>query len=203
MTPFGTLVFSAIGVLFAGGVVALIWWAVRGNNAMVDALRRDGWTVTQSQPGAETKWTARRIKDGVTGDIEVTARGVKNKTVWTRIRVNADTGEADVLVERKMPGFLASDGVLADMLGFKPPPRWDGANPTFAADHQAYASGDSAAARWLSEINQYAIVEFNQTAARRVSIRFYRGAIEARWAREPRDAVHIESVVALLHKLRR
>ena len=203
MTPLGTLVFSAVGVLFVGGVVALIWWAVRGNDAMVDALRRDGWSVTQSQPGTVTKWSARRIRDGVTGDIEVTARGVKNKTVWTRIRVNADTGEADVLVERKMPGFLASDGVLADMLGFKPPPRWNGANSAFAVDHQAYASGDSAAARWLSEINQSAIVDFNQTASHRVSIRFHGGAIEARWAEEPRDAAQIESVVALLHKLRR
>ena len=203
MTPIGTLIFGAIGVLFISGVIAMICWAMRGNDAMVDTLRRDGWTVTQSQPGAVTKWRARRVKDGVTSDIEVTARGVRNKTVWSSIRMNADTGEADVLVERKMPGFLASDGAMADILGFKLPPRWNGANPTFAVDHQAYASGDSAAARWLSEMNQHAIVEFNQTAAHRVSIRFHDGAIEARWAEEPRDAAHIESVVALLHMLRR
>ena len=203
MTPIGTLIFGAIGVLFISGVIAMIWWAMRGNDAMKQALQRDGWTVTQAEPGGAAKWSARREKDHVVATIEVSTSGVRNKSVWTRVRVNAATEAADVLVERSMPGLLASDGAVAGLLGFTPPPRWNGASLALAAGHTAYASSDSAAARWLSEFSQNAIVEFNQGAAHRVSVRFFEGVIEARWAQEPRDATQIESVVVLLHKLRR
>ena len=202
MTPLGTLIFSVIGALFVAAVGAAVWWGVRSASAVTAALQRDGWTIERPQHGA-TNWIARRVKAGIAASVEVTATGVQEKTVWTRVRMAADTGADDVLVERKMPGFLAADGAVAAAFGFKPPPRWDRGSPAFAADYNAYAASEGAAARWLSPANQSAIVDYNHTAPRKVSVRFFEDALEARWAQEPQDAAQIEGVVALLDRLRR
>lgn len=202
MTPLGTLIFGVIGALFVAAVGAAIWWAMRGATAMTDALRRDGWAIEKPQYG-NTKWIARRTKSGVAARVEVTASGIEIKTVSTSVRMTADTGADDVLVERKLLGFLAADGALATATGFKPPPRWNGGSPAFMADYNAYASSDGAAARWLSPANQSAIIHYNKTAPRKVSVRFFENAIEARWGQEPQNAEQIESVVALLDVLRR
>ena len=200
MTPLGTLIFSLIGALIVAGVGALIWRATRDNNNMMQTLQRDGWTM-ETQRGT-TQWLARRARQGIAASIEVTASGVHNKTVWTSVRVATDTGADDVLVERKMPGFLASDGAVAAALGFKPPPRWGGGRPAFMEDYNAYASSDGAAARWLPEANQNAIHEFNN-ASRKIPVRFFDGYIEGRWAQAPQDAAQLESVLILLERLRR
>ncbi len=202
MTPLGTLVFGVIGALFVAAVGAAIWWAMRGANAMNDALRRDGWAIEKPQHGS-VKWIARRTKAGVATHVEVTASGLEIKTVWTSVRMTTDTGTDDVLVERRSLGFLAADGTLAAATGFKPPPDWKGGSPAFMADYNAYASSDSAAARWLSPANQSAIMDYNKTAPRKVAVRFFENSIEARWAREPQNAQQIEGIVALLDLLRR
>ena len=201
MTPLGTLIFSVIGALIVAGVGALIWRATRDNSAMIQTLHRDGWVV-EAESGT-TQWRARRARQGLTARIEVTASGVHNKTVWTSVRVATDTGTDDVLAERKMPGFLAADGVVAAAVGFKPPPRWSGGTPAFAADYNAYASSDDAAARWLPEANQKAILEYNHNAPRKIAVRFFDGSIEGRWAQAPQDAEQLENVVTLLEQLRR
>lgn len=202
MTPLGTLIFSVIGVLFVAAVGAAIWWAMRGANAMTDALRRDGWAIEKPQRG-NTKWIARRTRAGVAACVEVTASGIEIKTVWTRVRMTTDTGADDVLVERKSLGFLAADGALATAAGFKPPPGWNGGSPAFMADYNAYASSDGAATRWLSPANQSAIIDYNNTAPRKVAVRYFENAIEARWGQEPQNAEQVESLVALLDALRR
>lgn len=202
MTPLGTLIFGVIGALFVAAVGAAIWWAMRGANAMNDALQRDGWAIEKPQHG-NTKWIARRTKAGVAALVEVTASGIEIKTVWTSVRMTTDTGADDVLVERKSLSFLAADGVLATAAGFKPPPSWNGGSPAFMADYNAYASSASAAARWLSPENQSAIIDYNKTVPRKVAVRFFENSIEARWAQEPRDAAQIEGIVALLDILRR
>ena len=202
MTALGTFIFSVIGALFVAAVGAAIWWAMRGANAMTDTLRRDGWAIEKPQRG-NIKWTARRTKAGVAARVEVTASGIEIKTVSTRVRITTDTGADDVLVERKSFGFLAADGALAAATGFKPPPSWNRGLPAFMADYNAYASSDGAAARWLSPANQSAIIDYHNTAPRKVAIRFFENCIEARWGQEPQNAEQIESVVALLDVLRR
>lgn len=203
MTPLGTLIFSAIGVLFVAVVGGAIWWVMRADGAMLDALQRDGWTVERPPPGGNVKWRAQRLKAGITARIEVTVQGTHKRSAWTQVRLATDTGADDVLVERKMPGLLAADGALAGAVGFKPPPRWPGGQPAFAEDYNAYASSEAAALRWLSPANQSAIAEFNSIAPRQVAVRFYDGAVEARWAQEPQIAAQLDGVVALLERLRR
>lgn len=203
MTPLGTLIFSAIGALFVAGVVAAIWWGLRGAGALDEALKREGWTLERQESGSTLRRIARRTRAGVEASIEVVSSGVKTRSVWTHVRLAANTGEDDVLVERKAPAFMTADGRLAASVGFVPPPRWEGALPGFATEHVAYASSESAAQRWLSEANQNEILAFNLTAPQRVAIRVYQGMVEARWAREPLDAAQIEAVVALLGMLRR
>ncbi len=202
MTPLGTLIFSVIGALAVAGVAAVIWWAMRDAQALTQSLQRDGWTVERPSGGVR-KWSARRDRLGLAVSIEVTTAGVQEKSVWTHVRLAADTGSDDVLVERRTLAFLAADGLAARALGFEPPPRWHGGSPAFVADYTVYACDDSAAARWLSEANQHAILEYNRKAVRMVNVRFFNGAIEARWAAEPRDAAQLEGVVALLGQLRR
>ncbi len=203
MTPLGSLIFGAIGLLFVALVGAAIWWALRGANVMTDALARDGWMV--EKPGGLVRWSARRVKNGVAANIEVKATGgtQSGRSVSTHVTVATDTGADDVLVERKAPGFLAADGMLAAAMGFTPPPRWEGGSPAFNADYNAYASSAEAAARRLPPANQIAIIDYNSKAPQRVNVRFYNGTIEARWAAEPQNAKQLEGVVAMIGQLRR
>jgi hypothetical protein len=140
MTPLGSLIFAAIGLLFVALVGAAIWWAMRGDGIMMDALRKDGWAI--EKPGGLVKWTARRARSGMETSVEVRAtRGTQSgRSVWTHVRVAVSTGADDVLVERKTPAFLAADGAIAAATGFTPPPRWEGGSLAFHADHAAYAS---------------------------------------------------------------
>ena len=203
MTPLGTLIFSAIGALFVAGVAAALWWGMRDAGALDDALKRDGWHIERQNSGSTVRRIARRTRAGVAASIEVISSGINTKSVWTHVRVAADTGDGEVLIERKSPGFLAADGMLAAATGFTPPPRWDGAQASLAADHNCYASSESAAQRWLTAANQQAILAYNQAAQQRVSVRVFQGALEARWAREPADRVQLEGILALLESLRR
>ena len=202
MTPLGTFIFSAIGALFVAGVALVIWLALRDAGAMIKALESDGWSI-ERHPSSRIAWSARRVKAGVATRIEVSTGGGVVKGGRTSVRMDADTGTDDVLVEGKAPGFLAADGALASVVEFKPPPRWSGGSPAFVADYTAYASDENAASRWLSETNQNAIIEYHHTAPRKVPIRFFQGALETHWAGEPRDAAQIEGVVALFERLRR
>jgi hypothetical protein len=201
MTPLGTLLFSLIGALIVAGVGTLIWRTTRDNSDMQQTLQRDGWAM-ETQPGT-TQWRARRTRQGIAASIDVTASGVHNKTVWTSVRVATDTRTDDVLVERKLMPLIAADGALAASVGFKPPPRWRGGAPAFVADYNAYASSDDAAARWLPQANQNAILEYNNSVPRKISVRFFDGAIEGRWAEAPQNAAQLEGVLSLLERLRR
>lgn len=203
MTSLGTLIFGVTGVLFVAGIVALIWLATRDANNMTKVLQSGGWAVERGAAGSATKWSARRVKGGVTTRIDVVAMGVQAKSVWTHVRTEADTGDDDVLVERKAPAFMAADGKLAAVLGFTPPPRWNGATAALNERYNAYASSDRVANRWLSAANQRALLEHHENAPHPVNVRVFGGEIEARWAREPRDATQLEAVVALLESLLR
>lgn len=203
MTSLGTLIFSVIGALFVAGVAAAIWWGMRSASALDDALKREGWQLERQDSGSTVKRIARRSRAGVAASIEVISSGVKTRSVWTHVRVSVETGNDDVLVERKVPAFMAADGVLASSIGFTPPPRWEGAAPAFAADHNCYASSEAAARRWLTAANQQAILDYHEHESQRISIRVYEGTLEARWAREPADVAQINAVLALLELLRR
>jgi hypothetical protein len=201
MTDLGTLIFSAIGLLFVAFVGGMIWLALRGSSPVLPALSRDGWKVEKPDRGP-VKWSARRVRNGVAVTVEVTSTGMQEQTVWTSVRMTADTGADDVLVTAKVPGFLAADGALSAAIGFKPPPRWSGGSPAFAAEYDAFASDAFAAARWLSASSQDALLEHSRVH-RKVAVRFAEGRIEARWAREPQNPAEVELVVALLDRLGR
>ena len=97
---------------------------------------------------------------------------------------------------------MAADGKLAAVFGFTPPPRWNSATPAFNEHYNAYASSDRVANRGLSAANQHVLLEFQEKAPHPVNVRVFEGAIEARWAREPRTAAQLDGVIDLLERLR-
>ena len=50
--------------------------------------------------------------------IEVIRSCLKAKSAWAHVRVSAKTGNAEVVVKRQVPSFMAANGELASSSGF-------------------------------------------------------------------------------------
>jgi hypothetical protein len=88
MTDLGTLVFSAVGLLFVAFVGAMIWLALRGRSPVTTALSRDGWKV-EKPDRAPVKWSARRVRDGVAMTIELTSTGMSRNRGLSPVSISS------------------------------------------------------------------------------------------------------------------
>ncbi len=200
MTPLGKLIFSGIGLLFLAGIALMVRLALRGTDAVRPKLSEKGWTVNDGPSAGD--WTASRTKNGLTTNVAVSHSGVRQRSVWTSLKVSADTAQDDVLVTAKLPGFLAPDGVIAEAFGFKAPPGYAGGSPEFRAAYDVYASDSQAAERWLSGRVERAFLDYARSYGRGPSVRVFGGSIEARWAQSPASSQQVEDAAGLIEIIR-
>jgi hypothetical protein len=198
MTRFGTILFTVLGLLFAGGVALMIWLALRGTANVRATLAQTGWTVRDGQ--SPVRWTALRTRDGLTTTVEQRQGGVKTLTVWTEVRVPADTRGVEVLITPRAPALLSADGALSSWLGQRTPPKWTGRVPAFGEACDAWATDSAAGERWLTPAAQ-ALLLGATNLRQLVGVHIVEGTITARIAGDLDDPKLVEEVCDLVARL--
>jgi len=178
MTRLGTLIFSALGLLFVAFVAGMIWLATRGDRQARATLEAHGWTFSGNEGSGP---------DGVR--VEERHAGVKTQTTVLEVWVAVDDAKAQVVVVR--PGQSLFGGAQL-------PAAW----PGFQGGADAFATDDASARRWLPPKSQAAIVERFAAVPRMVSVRVRDGRLTVVLQGGVEDAAAIESAAALVLALR-